>query len=417
MKVFKFGGASVKDAEGVKNLVNILKQYKDDKPLVVISAMGKMTNALEDVARAFYLRQEDAFEKVDKVKAFHQNILNELFDQGHQVYDAVNNLFVEVEWALEDEPRPEYPYEYDQIVSIGELVSTTIVSAYLQQEGIENNWLDARDVIKTDNRHQAANIDWSLTTDLINKLVKKDKPTITQGFIGCTSENFTTTLGREGSDYSAAIFASILDAKKLVIWKDVDGVLHADPRYFDDAKKVEKLSFQEAIELAFYGASIIHPKTLQPLKRNGIPLEVRSFLKPEEKGTWIAENETIDPETAFYILKKNQTLLSVSVSDLDFIVENHLSTIFAILAKYNAKVNLVQNSAVSCSFALDVDDLQIEALIDELSKGFKVRYNKGLELLTVRHYSNGNVDSLLKDKEVLLSQKNRSTIQVLFKRK
>lgn len=417
MKVFKFGGASVKDAEGVKNLVNILKQYKDDKPLVVISAMGKMTNALEDVARAFYLRQEDAFEKVDKVKAFHQNILNELFNQGHPVYDAVNNLFVEVEWALEDEPRPDYPYEYDQIVSIGELVSTTIVSAYLQQEGIENNWLDARDVIKTDNRHQEANIDWSLTTDLINKLVKKDKPTITQGFIGCTSENFTTTLGREGSDYSAAIFASILDAKKLVIWKDVDGVLHADPRYFDDAKKVEKLSFQEAIELAFYGASIIHPKTLQPLKRNGIPLEVRSFLKPEEKGTWIAENETTDPETAFYILKKNQTLLSVSVSDLDFIVENHLSTIFATLAKYNAKVNLVQNSAVSCSFALDVDDLQIEPLIEELSQDFKVRYNKGLELLTVRHYSNGNVDSLLKDKEVLLSQKNRSTIQVLFKRK
>jgi aspartate kinase len=417
MKVFKFGGASVKDAEGVKNLVNILKQYKDDKPLVVISAMGKMTNALEDVARAFYLRQEDAFEKVDKVKAFHQNILNELFNQGHPVYDAVNNLFVEVEWALEDEPRPDYPYEYDQIVSIGELVSTTIVSAYLQQEGIENNWLDARDVIKTDNRHQAANIDWSLTTDLINKLVKKDKPTITQGFIGCTSENFTTTLGREGSDYSAAIFASILDAKKLVIWKDVDGVLHADPRYFDDAKKVEKLSFQEAIELAFYGASIIHPKTLQPLKRNGIPLEVRSFLKPEEKGTWIAENETTDPATAFYILKKNQTLLSVSVSDLDFIVENHLSTIFATLAKYNAKVNLVQNSAVSCSFALDVDDLQIEPLIEELSQDFKVRYNKGLELLTVRHYSNGNVDSLLKDKEVLLSQKNRSTIQVLFKRK
>lgn len=417
MKVFKFGGASVKDAEGVKNLVNILKHYKDDKPLVIISAMGKTTNALEEVARAFYLKQSDAIDKLEKVKAFHQNILAELFEVAHPVYDAVNNLFVEIEWAIEDEPRPDYPYEYDQIVSIGELVSTTIVSAYLKQEGIENNWLDARDVIKTDNRHQAANIDWNLTSQLINKLVNKEKTTITQGFIGCTSENFTTTLGREGSDYSAAIFASILEAKKLVIWKDVAGVLHADPRYFSDAKKIDKMSFQEAIELAFYGASVIHPKTLQPLKKKSIPLEVRSFLKPEEKGTWIAEDVTTYPETAFYILKKNQTLLSISVNDLDFIVENHLSAVFATLAKYNAKVNLVQNSAVSCSFALDVDELQIDSLIGELKQNFKVRYNKGIELLTVRHFQNEDVNGILKDTEVLLSQKNRSTIQVLFKRK
>ena len=415
MKVFKFGGASVKDAEGVKNLANILKEYQNDNPLVVISAMGKMTNALEEVARAFYLKQEDAFDQVEKVKEFHFNILCDLFHEGHQVFDTVNNLFVEIEWALEDEPRPEYPYEYDQIVSIGELVSTTIVSFYLKEIGVENNWLDARDVIKTDNQYQQANIDWDLTTQLINKLVQKDKLTITQGFIGCTSENFTTTLGREGSDYSAAIFASVLEAKKLVIWKDVAGVLHADPRYFEDAKKLDSLSFQEAIELAFYGASVIHPKTIQPLKKNNIPLEVRSFLNPEEKGTWIAENEITRPETAFYILKKNQTLLSISVSDLDFIVENHLSAIFAILGNYNAKVNIIQNSAVSCSIAIDIDDLQLEALIEELSLGFIVKYNKGLELLTVRHYENDDLSNFIVDKEVLLSQKNRSTIQVLFR--
>jgi aspartate kinase len=415
MKVFKFGGASVKDAEGVKNLANILKEYQNDSPLVVISAMGKTTNALEDVARSFYLKQEDAFGQVEKVKEFHFNILRDLFHESHPVFDAVNNLFVEIEWALEDEPRPEYPYEYDQVVSIGELVSTTIVSFYLKEIGVENNWLDARDVIKTDNQYQQANIDWDLTTQLINKHVQKDKLTITQGFIGCTSENFTTTLGREGSDYSAAIFASVLAAKKLVIWKDVAGVLHADPRYFDNAKKLDSLSFQEAIELAFYGASVIHPKTIQPLKKNNIPLEVRSFLNPDEKGTWIAENEITKPETAFYILKKNQTLLSISVSELDFIVENHLSAIFAIIGNYNAKVNIVQNSAVSCSIAIDIDDLLLDALITELSQDFIVKYNKGLELLTVRHYENDDLSNFIADKEVLLSQKNRSTIQVLFR--
>lgn len=415
MKVFKFGGASVKDAKGVKNLAQILKQYENDCPLVVISAMGKTTNALEEVARSFFLKQGDAFEKLEKVKNFHTSILNELFPDKHTVYNTVANLFVEIEWALEDEPRPEYPYEYDQIVSIGELISTTIVSAYLKLIGIDNKWVDARDVIKTDNKHQEANVDWDLTSKRVEQYIHQNQITITQGFIGCTSENFTTTLGREGSDYSAAIFATLLNANKLVIWKDVAGVLHADPRYFKEAKKVDKLSFQEAIELAFYGATVIHPKTLQPLKRNKIPLEVRSFLNPSEKGTWISENEIIEPETAFYILKKNQTLLSVSVSDLEFIVENHLSHIFSILAKYNAKVNLLQNTAVSCSFAIDVDDILREDLIQELTKDYKVKYNTGLELLTVRHYTNRDLDNLLKNKEIILSQKNRTTIQVLLK--
>lgn len=415
MKVFKFGGASVKDAESVKNVARILTKYKDDKPLVVISAMGKMTNALEEVARAFYLKQDDVSEKLNFVKDFHSNFLKELFEENHPIFDTVSNLLVEIEWALENEPRPDYPFEYDQIVSVGELLSTTIVSAYLKEIGIDNDWLDARDVVKTDNKHQSAIINWELTTSCIKDKVNTNRLTITQGFIGCTSENFTTTLGREGSDYSAAIFATVLGAKKLVIWKDVIGVLHADPRYFEDAQKVEKLSFQEAIELAFYGASVIHPKTLQPLKRNRIPLQVRSFIDLEQKGTWIAEDEAIVPETSFYILKKNQTLLSISASDLDFIVENHLSAAFLTLAKYNAKVNLVQNSAVSCYFALDVDDLQIDGLVEELSKDFKVKCVRGLDLMTVRHYKNEEVDKILEGKDVLLTQKNKTTIQVLHK--
>lgn len=414
MKVFKYGGASVKDAEGIKNLAKILTKYKQDSPLVVISAMGKTTNALESVVRSFYLNRDDVHDKFNLVREFHFSVMEDLFEEHHPVYDAVANLLIEIEWAIEDEPRPGYSYEYDQIVSIGELLSTTIVSAYLNQVGIANCLLDARDMIKTDNNHQEARIDWPLTTKLILEKVNKDELTITQGFIGCTSENFTTTLGREGSDYSAAIFATVLKAKKLVVWKDVPGVLDADPRYFENPKKLEKISFEEAIELAFYGATVIHPKTLQPLKRNAIPLEVRSFINFEEKGTWISDDSGTKLANSFYILKKNQTLLSLSVRDLGFMVENNLSSVFLILDKYNAKVNIVQNSAVSCLFALDVDDLQMDALVNELSEHFILTYRSGLELLTVRHYKNKDVNQFLKGKEVLLTQKNTKTIQVLY---
>jgi aspartate kinase len=415
VKVFKFGGASVKDAEGVKNISNLIDKYKSESILVVVSAMGKMTNALEDVARAYFLNQADVFEKLDLVKDFHQSILLELFPVKHPVYDEVSNLFVEIEWALDDEPRPEYSYEYDQIVSIGELVSSRIVSAYLNQVNIKNTWVDARDIIKTDNKHQDASIDWLLTEQLVDTHIGSDLVYITQGFIGCTSENFTTTLGREGSDYSAAIFATILKAESLVIWKDVPGVLNADPRYFKNSIKIDYLSFQEAIELAFYGASVIHPKTLQPLKRNNIPLVVRSFIDHQDKGTLISEKENPNSDNSFYILKKNQVLLSISVNELDFIVENHLSEVFSILDKYNAKVSLVQNSAVSCSFAIEIEDLLFEGLIQELSEIFSVRYNRGLELLTIRHYEEIDVQKNLLDKEILLSQKNRTTLQILYK--
>ncbi|MAZ30735.1 MAG: aspartate kinase [Flavobacteriales bacterium] len=415
MKVFKFGGASVKDAESVKNISTVLDQFRSESIIVVVSAMGKTTNVLEEVARSYFLRQLDVFEKLDLVKEFHEAILLELFPAKHPIFDEVSNLFVEIEWALEEEPRPEYSYEYDQIVSIGELVSTRIVSAYLNQVNLKNLWIDARDVIKTDNKYQAASIDWSETKKHVEVLMGNDLMYVTQGFIGCTSENFTTTLGREGSDYSAAIFATLLKAESLVIWKDVPGVLNADPRYFTNPIKIDNLSFQEAIELAFYGASVIHPKTLQPLKRNNIPLVVRSFINHQEKGTLISAKENSNPDRSFYILKKNQILLSISVDELDFIVENHLSTAFSILDKHNARVSLVQNSAISCSFAIDVDDLLFESLIDSLSRKFSVKYNTGLELLTIRHYNEIDVKKSLVGKEIFLSQRNRTTIQILYK--
>tara|TARA_B110000444_G_scaffold146760_1_gene137200 strand:- start:246 stop:1493 length:1248 start_codon:yes stop_codon:yes gene_type:complete len=415
VKVFKFGGASVKDAEGVKNISNLIDQYKSESILVVVSAMGKMTNSLEDVARAYFLNQSDVFEKLDLVKDFHQAILLELFSRKHAIFDEVSNLFLEIEWALDDQPRPEYSYEYDQIVSIGELVSTRIVSAYLNQINLKNTWVDARDIIKTDNKHQDASIDWLLTKQLVDKHIGSDLVYITQGFIGCTSENFTTTLGREGSDYSAAIFATILKAESLVIWKDVLGVLNADPRYFKNPIKIDHLSFQEAIELAFYGASVIHPKTLQPLKKNNIPLVVRSFINHQDKGTLISEKKNPNSDNSFHILKKNQTLLSISVNELDFIVENHLSVAFSILDRYNAKVSLVQISAVSCSFAIEIDDLLFAGLIQDLSEIFSVKYNRGLELLTIRHYKEIDVQKNLLGKEILLSQKNRTTLQILYK--
>lgn len=415
MKVFKFGGASVKDAEGVKNLASIMAENVSQSLVVVVSAMGKTTNALEDVARSFFAQDGKAFDKLEKVKLFHHTILQDLFKPKHQIFDTITNLFVEIEWALEDEPRPDYAYEYDQIVSVGELISTSIISAYLNEQNITNVWLDARDLIKTDNNYRAANVDWDLSAQMVSKNIPKDQIVITQGFIGCTSENFTTTLGREGSDYSAAIFASLIGASQLVVWKDVPGVMNADPRYFDSTEKMESLSFQEAIELTFYGASVIHPKTIQALKRKSTPLEVKSFLNPNEKGTMVEEGAEVMPDTAFHILKKNQKLLSVSVKDLGFIIEGHLSSIFSTLFKHHAKVNLVQNSAVSCSFALEVDDMYLSDLMQELSQEFSVKYNSGLDLLTIRHYQKANLDRLLSGKEVLLSQKNRTTMQVLYR--
>ncbi len=411
MKIYKFGGASVKDAEGIKNVVEILKNQAQDDLVIVVSAIGKTTNQLEKLVNDYVSQKSTS---LDDVKKIHFDILNELFESDHSIYNEVNNLFIEVEWAIEDAPTSTYAYEYDQIVSVGELLSTKIVSAYLNKEGYANKWLDARDFIKTDNSYRNARVDWQLSAAEIQQRIKKGSVHLTQGFIGCTSENFSTTLGREGSDFSAAILAHALDASEVVIWKDVPGVLNADPRFFDDAQLLETITYSEAIELAYFGAKVIHPKTIQPLKNKNIPLRVRSFLDEELQGTVISEGVKIHPFLPSFIVKDNQILISISAKDLSFIVEDHLSHIFSLFAMSNVSVNVMQNSAVSFTVCVDDDKNKIPALIEALKQQYKVYYNQGLVLHTIRHYNSASVEKVRAQREVLLEQKSRSTVRLVF---
>ena len=411
-KVFKFGGVSIKDVQGIKNIGEILKKHSDDQLVIVFSAMGKVTNMLEKVVDAYVQNSADATLALKKVKDFHEEIINELFTKEHTIFNEVNNLFVEIEWVLEEDPNQDYAYDYDQIVSIGEFLSTRIMSAYLSQIGFENTWLDARDLIRTDNFYRNAKVDWETTTSFIKNIIKA-KHSITQGFIGCTSENFTSTLGREGSDFSAAILAYCLDAKEVVIWKDVPGMMNADPKQFKDAKLLSKVSFDEAIELAFFGAKVIHPKTIQPLKKKNISLHIKSFLNPENEGS-IIKNEVKNPiEIPSFIIKENQILISISDENLAFIVETHMSQIFSILAKYRVGVNLMQNSAVSFSICVDNDKHKIPQLIKELKIFFKVICNENLSLFTIRHYTNESAQLFLQGKDVVLEQKSSDTMQLV----
>ena len=410
MIVYKFGGASVKDAAGVRNVVSILQAESDVNLMIVISAMGKTTNALEAIVNAYYSGDTPS---LDSVKQYHFDIMTQLFERNHPIYDEVNNLFVEIEWVIEDAPTSTYAYEYDQIVSVGELLSTTIISAYLNECGFKNRWLDARDIIRTDNTHRNARVDWELTQSLIQKEVSKGLPVLTQGFIGCTSENFTTTLGREGSDFTAAILAHAAQAEEVVIWKDVTGILNADPRFFEDAQKLKSLSYAEAIELAYFGAKVIHPKTIQPLKDKKIPLRVRSFVDGTNDGTVVSEGAEVKPFLPSFIVKENQVLLSISAQDLSFIVEDHLSHIFYLFSEYGVRVNVMQNSAVSFSVCVDDDAQKVPALIDALKKEYQVLYNDELTLYTIRHYNDDSMAKVLKDKTLLLEQKSRHTVQLV----
>jgi len=413
-KVFKFGGASIKDVESIKNVGEILQSYKNDDLVVVFSAIGKVTNMLEVVVEQYVKQTAKANDALQKVKDFHTDIVDELFDENHAIYNEVNNLFVEIEWALEDEPNQDYGYDYDQIVSIGEFLSTKIMSAYLATINFENNWFDVRDLIRTDNTYRNAKVDWETTTTFIkNKL--KAKHCITQGFLGCTSENFTTTLGREGSDFTAAILAFSIDAEEVVIWKDVPGMMNADPKHFSDAILLDKISFDEAIELAYFGAKVIHPKTIQPLKQNGIPLYIKSFVRPSESGSKISEGIATSPKIPSYIVKENQILISISDTSLSFIVETHMSKIFSLLSKHSVRVNMMQNSAVSFSICVDNDAHKIPRLLEDLKNDFEVFFNDGLRLYTIRHYTSESVQSLVKNKDVILEQKSRNTVQIVAK--
>ncbi|TKB96031.1 aspartate kinase [Pedobacter cryophilus] len=417
MQVFKFGGASVKDAEGIKNLTAIVKSNSSEKLLIVISAMGKTTNALEKLTNSYFYQQNDVNEIFDEIKTYHFEILHQLFENpNHPVFNEINNTFVEIDWIIEDEPVDGYDFIYDQIVSIGELVSTRIVSHYLNFAGINSLWLDARSYIQTDNTYREGKIDWDKTAQLIQKNIPQilqHQIGITQGFIGNTSENFTTTLGREGSDFTAAIFASCLNAQAVTVWKDVPGILNADPKLFSDCIKFDELSYEEAIEMTYYGATVIHPKTIKPLQNKHIPLYVKPFLTPSENGTIIKE-AVIEILTPIIIVKKNQILVTLSTRDLSFITENHLRDIFKAFADVNIKVNTLQISALSFSASFDFDDNKFEHFQNEMKNDFKIRFNTDLKLITIRHANDESIQKYIKTK-IYLEQRSRNTAQFVLK--
>ncbi|SFH46904.1 aspartate kinase [Pedobacter insulae] len=419
MQVFKFGGASVKDIEGIKNLTKIVQSHGTNQILIVISAMGKMTNRLEDLTKAYVKGDENCHAIFEEIKAFHFDVLNALFeDHQNPIFNEVANTFVEIEWLLEEEASDPADYLYDQIVSIGEMVSTKIVAAYLNQVGVFTIWVDARNYIQTDNNYKDANVNWEKTEHEIQKHLPSflDKGiVVTQGFVGGTSENFTSTLGREGSDYSAAIFSACLNVESLTIWKDVPGVLNADPKWFDETEKIDQLSYHDAIELTYYGATVIHPKTIKPLQNKGIPLFVRSFITPEGEGTKIS-NVNIPLPIPSFIFKVNQVLISIFPRDYSFIIEKNLSNIFSLFHKNKVKVNTMLNSALSFSVSVDDSD-KIDALLKDLSETYKVKYNKGLELVTIRYYNQNTIDRVIIDKTVLLEVKSRHTCQIVMRDK
>ncbi len=416
MRVFKFGGASVKDAEGVKNLVNVLKETGHKDTLIIMSAMGKTTNALELVV-ANYLDKKAALQSsLQDVRKYHNGILLDLFEnENHPVFKIVANLLDELSRFLSSNKSPDYNFVYDQIIGFGELVSTTIVSYYLNDVGYANNWIDVRNVIKTDNYYRRANVNWNETQSNISTYFKPKTLNITQGFLGSDANNFTTTLGREGSDYTAAIFAYCINAQSVTIWKDVPGILNADPRYFENPQLLNQISYREAIELAFYGASVIHPKTLQPLQQKEIPLHVKSFLNPKNEGTTVSKGVGMEPSIPCFILKRNQVLISLSSLDFSYIVEENISEIFNLLHLYKMKVDVIQNSAISFSVCVDNIYNNLAKLLQHLKAKFKVDCYDNVSLYTIRHYNSSAIQEIEKDKTVLLKQLTQETMQMVTK--
>lgn len=416
MRIFKFGGASVKDADGIKNVYNVLQQVGFEDVLLVVSAMGKTTNALEVVIKNYFEKSSELQSSVQDVKKYHNQILLDLFeDDKNDVFAAINLLFSDLESFLKNNKSPNYNFVYDQIVSFGEIISTTIISHYFNYRDLKNEWLDVRNFIKTDTTYRDAIVDWDQTQELISKNVKRKVLNITQGFLGSDENNFTTTLGREGSDYTAAIFAYCLNAESVTIWKDVPGVMNADPRYFENATLLNQISYREAIELAFYGATVIHPKTLQPLQRKEIPLFVKSFLNPSLPGTSVSKGADLEPHLPCFIVKREQLLVSLSSIDFSFIMEENISEIFGLFHQYKVKVSLIQNSAISFSVCIEDKFGNFSELKNILSKKFKVSYNDNVSLYTIRHFNEDASKLVENGKEVLLKQVSRETMQIVTK--
>lgn len=416
MRVFKFGGASVKDAAGIKNVYDVLQKVGYEDVLLVVSAMGKTTNALELVIKNYFDKSAELNSSVQEVKKYHNQILMDLFDdEKNEVFAAVNAQFADLEYFLAHNKSPNYNFVYDQIVSYGELISTTILSHFMNFMGIKTQWLDVRNFIKTDANYRDAEVDWELTQKNIAKNVTRKILNITQGFLGSDKNNFTTTLGREGSDYTAAIFAYCLNAESVTIWKDVPGVMNADPRYFENASLLNQISYREAIELAFYGATVIHPKTLQPLQKKEIPLYVKSFINPLLKGTCVSKGVDLEPYLPCFIVKRNQLLISLSSIDFSFIMEENISEIFSLFHEFKIKVNLIQNSAISFSVCVEDKFDNFKAMNAVLSKKFKVEFNENVTLYTIRHFDEKAAQTVEENKIVLLKQVSRETMQVITK--
>lgn len=420
MKIFKFGGASVKDAQSIRNVVEIIRRHANGPVLVVISALGKTTNRLEELTAAFFEKRADMQTLFESIREDHRTILKELMPEDYAAYaEETEKLFSRLEQYLQQEHSDNFDFEYDQIVSFGELLSTRIVSAYLEKVQLAHEWVDARRLVRTDNHYREGSVDWEKTGNKIRKHLEEHYPNgldrllLTQGFIAGTPEKFSITLGREGSDYSAAIFAHALQAESVTIWKDVDGLLNADPKVFPDAVKLERIPYREAIELAYYGASVIHPKTIKPLQNKNIPLYVKSFLHPEESGSVIHSFKEYQMVPCF-IRKTNQVLLSIFSKDFSFIAEENLSTIFALFAFFNVKINVMQNSAISFSVCVDAKST-LPQLIAELQTEFVVRYNENVELLSIRHYTADSLAPYLKGRKVMMEQRSRSMLQVVLK--
>ena len=416
MLIFKFGGASIKSAGAIKNLAKIIKQF-NNQLIVVVSAMGKMTNALEDVVYQYFNNKMEMTDSLKMVKEFHYKILEELFpDPSHLIYGKVNKLINNLENRLSDPPSLNYDYDYDQIVCYGELLSTIIVAEYIIEDGIKTRWIDIRRYLKTDNTYREGRINWDLSDELISKefIFNDEKVLLTQGFIASTINNLTTTLGREGSDYTAAILAYLLNAEEVVIWKDVPGVLNADPKWFDDTILLEQLSYKDAIELAYYGASVIHPKTIQPLKNKNINLYVKSFYDPEAQGTLIG-NENYEKLVPSFIFKMDQVLISISPKDFSFIAENNLELILGVFARNTLRINLMQNTAVSFQICVNNDKTRLPSISRDLEDHFNINWENNLELITIRYYDEGTIARVLTNKDKILEQRSKTIIQMVVR--
>ena len=415
MRIFKFGGASVKDADGVRNVAKVLQHEGTENTLVIISAMGKMTNYFEEIIDTYFYELEDLNLKLNKVELYHKKIISDLFQKENEIYSEIDVLFGELRWFLARNTSQRYNYVYDQIICFGELLSTKILSAYLNLLQIDNHWLDVRNYIKTDSNYRDAKVNWILTQQIINDKLDLNKLNITQGFLGGNDTENTTSLGREGSDYTAGIFAYCLNAESVTIWKDVPGILNADPRVFKETTLIEQISYEETIEMAFYGASVIHPKTIKPLQNKEIPLFVKSFLNPKNSGTMVSKGVRLNPYIPCFIVKKNQIFVSISANDFSFMVEDNLSYIFKKLHDYKLKVNLIQNSAISFSVCVDNKFDNFDAFYTELKSEFKIDFQKKVDLYTIRHFNNETIAKVTKRGESLLSQTNKETIQIVLK--